>query len=84
MLIFPEENNTGLPPVLFRQHSLLHILKVTDISVKLNRMQCKQSDFAKWKKKFFDFKLFVVWRNERRLSIWTQLCSITTFKHWRH
>ena len=35
---FPEENNTGLPPVLFHHHSPLHTLKVTDISVKLNHM----------------------------------------------
>ena len=36
----------GLPPVPFYHHSPLHILKVTDISVKLNRMQCKRSDFV--------------------------------------
>ena len=35
-----------LPPVLFHQHSPLHTLKITDISVKLNRMQCKPSDFV--------------------------------------
>ena len=29
----------------FHHHAPLHALKVTDISVKLNRMQCKQSDF---------------------------------------
>ena len=46
MFIFPEENNTGLPPVPFHHHSPFHTLKVTDISVKLNRMQCKQSDFV--------------------------------------
>ena len=28
------------------QHSLLHALKVTNIFVKLNRMQCKQTDFV--------------------------------------
>ena len=35
---FPGGNNTGLPPVPFRQHFPLHTLKITDISVKLNRM----------------------------------------------
>ena len=44
--LYAEENNTGLPPVPFHHHSPLHTLKVTDISVKLNRMQCKQSDFV--------------------------------------
>ena len=38
---FPEENNTGLPPVPYHQHSPLHILKVTDISLKLDGMQCE-------------------------------------------
>ena len=46
LFIFPGENNTGLPPVPFQHHSPLHTLKVTDISVKLNRMQCKQSAFV--------------------------------------
>ena len=32
-------------PVPFHQHSLLYTFKVTHVSVKLNRMQCKQSDF---------------------------------------
>ena len=50
MLIFPGENNTGLPPVPFHHHSRLHTLKVTDISVKLNRMQCNQTDFVSRKK----------------------------------
>ena len=62
MFIFPEENNTGLPPVPFHQHFSLHTFKFTDISVKLSRMQCKQSDFVRSKKKKDgDFKLFVVW-----------------------
>ena len=42
MFIFPKKNNTGLPPVPFHKHSPLHTLKVTDISVKLTCMQCKQ------------------------------------------
>ena len=46
MFIFPEENNMVLPPVPFHHHSPLETLKVTDISVKLNRMKCKQSDFV--------------------------------------
>ena len=46
MFIFPGENNTRLPPVSFQRHSPLHTLKVIDIFVKLNRMQCKQSDFV--------------------------------------
>ena len=46
MFIFPGENDVGLPPVPFQHHSSLHTLKVNDISVKLNRMQCKQSDFV--------------------------------------
>ena len=50
MFIFPGENNTGLPPVPFHHHSPFHTFKVTDISVKLNRMQCKQSDFVSRKK----------------------------------
>ena len=50
MFIFPRENNTGLPPVQFYYHSPLHTLKVTDIAVKLNRMQGKQSDLVLWKK----------------------------------
>ena len=45
MFIFTKENNAGLLPVAFYRHILLHTLKVIDISVKLNRMQCKQSDF---------------------------------------
>ena len=45
MFIFPEENNTELPPVPFYHYSTLHILKVTDISVKLNCMHCKETDF---------------------------------------
>ena len=44
MFIFPRENNTGLPPVPFHYHSPLQTLKATDISVELNRMQCKQTD----------------------------------------
>ena len=48
------------PPVPFHQHSPLHTLKVTHISVKLNCMQCKQSDFVRWKKNT-DFKSFMVW-----------------------
>ena len=36
----------GPPPVPFHQHSPFHTMNVTDISVKLNRMQCKQSDFV--------------------------------------
>ena len=36
----------GLPPVPFHRHSPLHTLKAADISVKLNRMQCKQTDFV--------------------------------------
>ena len=44
-IIFPGENNTRLLPVPFHHHSPLHTLKVTDISVKLNRMQCNQTDF---------------------------------------
>ena len=43
---FPGENNAGLPPVPFHQHSPLRTLKITDVPVKLNRMQCKQSDFV--------------------------------------
>ena len=46
MFIFPGENNMGLLPIPFPHHSPLHTLKVTDISVKLNRMQCKQTDFV--------------------------------------
>ena len=41
-----EENNTVLSPVPFYHRSPLHTLKVTDISVKRNRVQCKQSDFV--------------------------------------
>ena len=43
---FPEENNMGLLPIPFYHHFPLHTFKVTDIFVKLNRMQCKQSDFV--------------------------------------
>ena len=43
---FPGEKNTRLPLVLFHHHSPLHNFNVTNISVKLNRMQCKQSDFV--------------------------------------
>ena len=46
MLIFPEENNTGLPPVPFDQRSPLHTFKVTDVCVKLTRTQSKRSDFV--------------------------------------
>ena len=46
MFFFPGENNTGLPSIPFQHHYSLHTLNVTDISVKLNRMQCKQSDFV--------------------------------------
>ena len=46
MFIFSGDNHTGLPPVPFLHHSPLHTLKATDISVKLNRMQCKQSAFV--------------------------------------
>ena len=35
---FAEENNTGLPPVLFHAHSPIHRLKFTDIFLKLNRL----------------------------------------------
>ena len=58
MFIFPWENNTGLPPVPFHHHSPLHTLKVTDISVKLNRMQCKQTNFVSRKNENvgFEFK----------------------------
>ena len=50
MFIFPGENNTGLPPLPFHHHSPLQTLKVTDISVKFNRIQCKQSAFVSSKK----------------------------------
>ena len=50
MFIFPEENNAGLPPVPFHHHFPLYTLKVTDISVKLNRMQRNQTDFVSLKK----------------------------------
>ena len=46
MFIFPEENNTGLLPVPFHHHSPFYTLKVTDISLKLDRLQWKQSDFV--------------------------------------
>ena len=46
MSIFPEDNNTGLPLVPFHHHSPLYTLKVTDISVNLNCMQSKESDFV--------------------------------------
>ena len=46
MFIFSEENDTGLPPVSFHHHSPPYASKVTDISVKLNRIQSKQSDFV--------------------------------------
>ena len=46
MFIFSEENNKVLPPVQFHHHFPFHTLNVTVISVKLNRMQCKQSDFV--------------------------------------
>ena len=36
----------GLPPVPFQHHSPLHTFMVTAISVKLNRMQCKQTKFV--------------------------------------
>ena len=60
-------------PVPFHQHSLLYTFKVTHVSVKLNRMQCKQSDFKTQivcnankvilfdEKINVDFKSFVVW-----------------------
>ena len=51
MFIFPEENNAELPPVPFHHHFPRYTLKVTDISVKLNRMQCKQTDFFHEKNK---------------------------------
>ena len=38
---FPEENNTGLPPVSFYLHSPLHTLKVTDIPLKINHSNAK-------------------------------------------
>ena len=50
MFILPGENNTELPPVPFQHHSPLHTLKVSEISVKLNRMQCNQTDFVSCKK----------------------------------
>ena len=43
---FPQENNARLPPVSFHQHSPLHTLRGTNISVKLNRVQCKQRGFV--------------------------------------
>ena len=46
MFNFPGENITGRTPVPFHHHSPLHTMKVTNISVKLNRMHCKQSDFV--------------------------------------
>ena len=46
MFIFLEENNTELPLVQFHHHSPLPTLKVSDIDVKFNRMQCKQTDFV--------------------------------------
>ena len=65
MFILPEEKVIGFSPVLFHQHSPLHIWKVPNIFVKLNSMQCKQGDFVR-RKKNVDFKLFVVW--VRRVS----------------
>ena len=58
MFIFPRENTTGLPPVPFHHHFPLHTLKVTDISVKLNRMQSKQTIFVSRKNENvgFEFK----------------------------
>ena len=43
MFIFLKENNTELPPVLFHQRFPFHTLKVTDICVNFNRMQCKKT-----------------------------------------
>ena len=76
MFVFPEENNTGLPPIPFHQHSPLHTLKVTHISVKLNRMQCKQTGFV-WRKKI----ICDLGKTDVRLSVWTQPCSITTISN---
>ena len=38
---FPKENNTRLAPVPFYPHSPLHILKVTDIFLEINRGNTK-------------------------------------------
>ena len=47
----------GLPPVPFHHHSPLHTSKVTDISVKLNHMQCKQTNFVSRKNESVGFEL---------------------------
>ena len=73
MLIFPEENNTGLRPVPSHQYSPLHTLKVTYISAKLNRMQCNTKWFFWWKENV-DLKSFVVW--VKRMSICITLSAV--------
>ena len=58
MFIFPRENNTGLPPVPFHNHSSLHTLKIIDFSVKLICMQRNKAIFSD-EKKLFILNLFV-------------------------
>ena len=68
MFIFPEENNAGLLPIPFHQHSPFHTLKVTDISVKLNRMQCKQSILSD-KNKMLILNIYGLGKTDAQLSI---------------
>ena len=81
MFIFPNENKTGLPPVPFHQNSPLHTLKVTEVSVKLNRMECKKM-ISPDDKKIVDFKSFVVWVNRCSTKYLNQvLLNHNNFKH---